>query len=173
SGASGDMLLGALVDAGLSEAVLREELGRVDLTGYRLEIREHQDQGITGTRLNVSLEAGDPPSRRLPDILHLLETSHLDGAVVERASDVFRLLARAEAAVHGTRPEEVHFHEVGAVDAIVDVVGTVAGLRALGVEAVYASALPLGAGFVESQHGTLPLPAPGTLEILASVGAPT
>ena len=173
SGISGDMTLGALLDAGLAYETLAEQLGRLDLEGYRLEVGEREDQGIHGTQVSVVLEQGEQPARHLPEIVALLEGSRLEREVVERAKGVFERLARAEGAVHGVPPEEVHFHEVGAVDAIVDVVGSVAGLRVLGVEAVYASALPLGGGSVRSRHGTLPLPAPGTLELLAEVGAPT
>jgi uncharacterized protein (TIGR00299 family) protein len=173
SGISGDMTLGALLDAGLSPEALREQLSRVDLPGYRIEARERVDQGIHGTQVDVLLERREQPGRRLTDILRLLESSRLDSNIVERAGAVFRRLAKAEAAIHGVQPDDVHFHEVGAVDAIVDVVGAVAGLQLLGVDVVYASALPLGGGAVESRHGTLPLPAPATLRLLSEVGAPT
>jgi uncharacterized protein (TIGR00299 family) protein len=173
SGASGDMLLGALLDAGLPLDSLREQLAKLNLGGYRLEAEALDDQAIRGTRLKVVVDSKDQPARRLPDVLQLLESGRLDPIVVERTRRVFERLARAEAAVHGVAADEVHFHEVGAVDAIVDIVGTVTGLELLGVEAVYASAVPLGSGSVESRHGTLPLPAPGTLAILAEAGAPT
>lgn len=173
SGVSGDMVLGALVDAGLPLETLREQLARVELAGYRLEASDCTQQGIRGTRLAVVLDSGQQPTRRLADIVGLLEASRLEAKVAQRARAVFERLARAEAAVHGVEPDQVHFHETGALDAIVDVVGTVAGLEALGVESVYASSLPLGGGSVESRHGTLPLPAPGALAILAEAGAPT
>jgi uncharacterized protein (TIGR00299 family) protein len=173
SGISGDMALGALIDAGAPLDALREQLGRLGLAGYRLEVEEYRDHGLRGAQARVVLEAADQPRRRLSDILALLDASRLDRAVVEHAAAVFRRLARAEAAVHGVEVEAVHFHEVGAVDAIVDVVGTVAALRLLGVDRVYASALPLGGGTVQTEHGPLPLPAPGTLALLAEAGAPT
>lgn len=173
SGISGDMALGALVDAGLPLETLQEQLARLGLTGYRLAAHRRQDYGISGTRVEVLVDTASQPERRLAEIVSLLETSRLEPAVVARARAVFERLARAEARVHGVRPEEVHFHEVGAVDAIVDIVGVVAGLQALGVTRVFASSLPLGGGAVQTRHGLLPLPAPGTLEILAEVGAPT
>ena len=173
SGVSGDMLLGALLDAGVSLDLLLEQLGRLGLPGWRLEVSERSDQGILGTQVNVVLSDAKQASRRLPEIERLLADSALEPEVARRALDVFERLARAEAAVHGVPPEEVHFHEVGAVDALVDVVGTVAGLRLLGVEQLFASALPLGGGATRSRHGVIPLPAPGTLEILAEAGAPT
>jgi uncharacterized protein (TIGR00299 family) protein len=173
SGVSGDMILGALVDAGLPLETLREQLGNVEVGGYRLEARKHSDHDLHGTRLEVVLDSRDQPARRLAEILDLLESSRLDSTIVERARRTFERLALAEAAIHGVTPEEVHLHELGAVDAIVDIVGVVAGLKSLDAQSVYASALPLGGGSVESRHGRLPLPAPGTLEILARAGAPT
>jgi pyridinium-3,5-bisthiocarboxylic acid mononucleotide nickel chelatase len=173
SGVSGDMILGALVDAGLPLETLREQLGNVEVGGYRLEAREHSDHDLHGTRLEVVLDSRDQPARRLAEILDLLESSRLDSTIIDRARRTFERLALAEAAIHGVTPEEVHLHEVGAVDAIVDIVGAVAGLKSLDAQFVYASALPLGGGSVVSRHGRLPLPAPGTLEILARVGAPT
>lgn len=173
SGVSGDMALGALVDAGLPLETLQDQLARLDLAGFRLLARRRADYGVSGTYLEVLVDETNQPARRLPEIVALLEASRLDGAVVARARAVFERLARAEARVHGTRPDEVHFHEVGGIDAIVDIVGVVAGLQTLGVSRVYASPLPLGGGSVKTRHGVLPLPAPGTLEILAEVGAPT
>jgi pyridinium-3,5-bisthiocarboxylic acid mononucleotide nickel chelatase len=174
SGISGDMLLGALLDAGLPLETLQAELGRLPLGGYRLAARPLTSHGVSGTRLEVLVdEAAPQPERHLADILRLIDGSGLDRGVRERAAAIFRRLARAEARVHGTALEDVHFHEVGAVDSIVDVVGAAIGLRALGVERLYASSLPLGGGTVRTRHGLLPLPAPATLELLAEIGAPT
>jgi len=173
SGAAGDMLLGALLDAGLSLGELTAALGSLPLEGYHLRAERVTRQGIAGTKLHVDIEAGEHHHRHLADIEALLRGSALPIPVIERAQAVFRRLAQAEAAVHGTTMEEVHFHEVGAVDAIVDVTGCVWGLHALGVTEVYASALPLGSGWVQTAHGRLPVPAPATLAILAAVGAPT
>jgi uncharacterized protein (TIGR00299 family) protein len=178
SGASGDMLLGSLIDAGLSLAGLRQALGSLPLDGWEVVAAPEERQGVRGSKVDVlarlpAQEEAHQPHRHLPDILALVEASALPAAVKERASAVFWRLARAEAHVHGTVPEEVHFHEVGAVDSIVDIAGVVTGLHLLGVEAVYASPLPLGGGTVEVAHGTLPVPAPATLAILAEAHVPT
>ena len=174
SGISGDMLLGALLDAGLPLDVLEGQLARLPLEGYRLQVRTVSSHGISGTKLDVLVDDGTAqPERKLADILRLIDASGLSPAVRRRAAAIFRRLAAAEARVHGTSVEEVHFHEVGAVDSIVDTVGAVIGLEALGVERVYASSLPLAGGTVRTRHGVLPLPAPATLELLAAVGAPT
>ncbi|MBI2864265.1 MAG: nickel pincer cofactor biosynthesis protein LarC [Chloroflexi bacterium] len=174
AGASGDMILGALLDAGLSLATLTSELAKLRLPGYELDGRRDKRGAIGGTKLTVKLTGGesDSPHRQLADILAIIDQSDLAPPVKERASSVFRRLAEAEAKVHGVPIPAVHFHEVGAVDAMVDIVGSVAGLEALGVMAVYCSALPGGGGMVRSAHGPLPVPAPATLALIASAGAP-
>ncbi|HXH82230.1 MAG TPA: nickel insertion protein, partial [Candidatus Tectomicrobia bacterium] len=146
SGISGDMLLGALIGAGAPEDALRAELSRLRLPGWRLETRRVTRAGLAAVKVDVVLEDASPPHRRLGDVLALIETSDVPEADRERGAAVFRALAEAEARVHGVAPEEVEFHEVGAVDAIVDVMGAVAGLRLLGVDELYASALPAGSG---------------------------
>ncbi len=172
SGAAGDMLLGALVDLGLPLEVLQAELQKMDLSGYELEARREIRRGITGTRLVVRDTAQEYPARHLHDIRHLLGESRLSATVQARSLAVLERLARAEARVHGIPVEEVHFHEIGAVDTLVDVVGFVAGLEHLGVERVCASPVPLGSGFVQTEHGLLPVPAPATAALLAEVNAP-
>lgn len=173
SGASGDMLLGALVDAGLSLPELERSLRSLPIQGWEVVAAPEERQGVQGTKVSVRYDEAQQPRRHLPDILALIEASALPPPARERAAAVFWRLARAEALVHGSTPEEVHFHEVGAVDSIVDIVGVVAGLHLLGVEEVYASPLPLGGGTVEVAHGTLPVPAPATLEVLAAARVPT
>jgi len=173
SGVAGDMLLGALLDAGLSLDVLQGQLATLDLHGYRLNVQTKQSYGITGTKLDVLVDEAIQPERRLRDIVGLLERSGLPDWVRATAEAVFRRLARAEAKIHGSTVEAVHFHEVGAIDSIVDIVGSLIGLHALGIHQVYASSLPLPGGTVRAAHGLLPAPAPATLEILAAVGAPT
>ena len=174
SGASGDMTLGALVDVGVSLDDLRRTLAGVDLAGYRLEAERVSQHGVTGTRVTVALDQDLPqPPRAWRDVRALLERADLAEPVRRRALDVFAALAAAEGRVHGVPADEVHFHEVGAVDSIVDVVGAAAGLELLRVEAVYAGPLSLGHGFVRSAHGTLPVPAPATAALLAAAGAPT
>lgn len=173
SGISGDMTLGALVDAGLDVDLLRAELAKLPVGGYSLSAERVTSKGLRGTLVRVDLEPDAPqPHRHLSDVLAIIDGSGLDPLVKRRAGAVFGRLAEAEAKVHGSTVEEVHFHEVGAVDAIVDVVGSVFGLSALGVEAVYASSLPMGSGTVQTAHGLLPVPAPATLELLTKVRAP-
>jgi uncharacterized protein (TIGR00299 family) protein len=172
SGISGDMLLGALVDAGVAPDALRAELTKLSLSGYQLDVAKTQRAGLAATSVTVVLAEARQPHRRLADILSLIERSALSGEDKERGAQVFRRLAQAEARVHGTEPEAVEFHEVGAVDAIVDVLGAVAGLRLLGVEQLYCSPLPAGGGPVRGAHGELPVPAPATLALLAEAGAP-
>lgn len=166
SGISGDMCLGALVSAGVPLEWLKEELAGLPLKGYNLRVQHVQRCGIAAVDVYVEVDENDQPFRHLGDILEIISAGSLPADVVTKSTAVFKRLASAEAAVHGTVIEKVHFHEVGAVDAIVDVVGTVLGLHYLEVEKVYASPLPLGRGFVECAHGVLPLPAPAALEIL-------
>jgi uncharacterized protein (DUF111 family) len=173
SGASGDMLLGVLVDLGLSVDDLRAELGKMDLSGYELAAERQVRHGLAGTRLHVRDLAQEQPARHLADIRRQLQESALSPAVQSRGIAVFERLGRVEAAVHGVALEEVHFHEIGAVDSLVDIVGFVAGLERLGVGQVFSSPVPLGSGVVETAHGRLPVPAPATLALLAEVGAPT
>ncbi|MCD6553973.1 MAG: nickel pincer cofactor biosynthesis protein LarC [Anaerolineae bacterium] len=173
SGAGGDMLLSALLDAGLPLERLQAELDKLQLEGYELELEHQVRHGIAGSKLHVRDTLGAHPARHPQDVYALIEASTLPPEVKARSRAVFARLARAEASVHGIPEDEIHFHEVGAVDSIVDIVGVVAGLHALDVTAVYASPLPLGGGFIEIEHGRLPVPAPATLALLSEVGAPT
>jgi len=173
SGASGDMLLGSLLDAGLPLEKLQQCLAGLSIRDYEIAATHDERQGVQGTKVTILFSEEGQPHRHLHDILDLIATSELPAIVKGKASAVFQRLARAEAHVHGTTPEEVHFHEVGAIDSIMDIVGVVASLYLLGVEEVYASSLPLGGGTVETQHGTLPVPAPATLQILTEAHVPT
>lgn len=179
SGASGDMLVAALLDAGLDFEALRSELAKLSLDSdehgppYELTVQEQVRHGLRGTKFDVVLPHPSAHHRHLPDIEHLISESTLSQEAKSRSLAVFRRLARAEAAVHGVPMEEVHFHEVGALDSIVDIVAFVAGLELLGVERLCSSPLTLGSGTVKAAHGTLPAPAPATLEILASTQVPT
>ena len=167
SGASGDMILGALIDAGVPLATLRAELAKLGLPGFTLETREVRRGAFRATKADVVLDAQvRHHHRQLRDILAILGASQLPPAVIAGAARIFSRLAEAEARVHGTGIEEVHFHDVGAVDAIVDVTGAVIALHLLGVENVHVSALPLGGGFVDGPHGRMPVPGPGTAELL-------
>lgn len=165
SGASGDMILGALVDAGLAIETLQAEVAKLGLPGLSLSASPVTRGGIRGTKIHVEAPKASQ-HRYLKEILSIIDSSGLSSESKENVTRIFRRLAEAEATVHGISPEEVHFHEVGALDAIADVVGAVAGLEALGIERVWLSPLPLGHGTVESAHGLLPVPAPATAELV-------
>jgi len=168
SGVSGDKFLGALVGAGLSIELLRDELGALGLGGYELAAREVRSAGVAGTKVDVDVDAVQP-ARHWSDIRALIEDSGLADPVKRRALDVFAHLARAEAAAHGVDVESVHFHEVGAVDSVVDIVGTAIGVHALGIDEIWASPVRLGHGTVMTSHGELPVPAPATSRLLAGL----
>jgi uncharacterized protein (TIGR00299 family) protein len=168
AGASGDMILGALIHAGLSSDELRAGLEALRLSGWTLNVRRVAKNGLAATSVEVQSERG-LVERKLADIEAILGKSGLPESDRERSLSIFRRLAEAEAKVHGTSSNEVHFHEVGAVDAIIDIVGAVIGLRLLGIEDVRVSPLPLGRGFVSTAHGQLPLPAPAVVELLRDV----
>jgi uncharacterized protein (TIGR00299 family) protein len=162
------MILGALVDAGVPLERLRAELRRLPLHGWDLIAHEVRRGAFRAMKVDVVIDdrAHRDHHRSLGDILTLLEASTLSPTIKERAGRIFTRLAEAEARVHGSTLEEVHFHEVGAVDAIIDVTGGVVGLDLLGAEAVAVSALPIGGGFVAGAHGRIPIPGPGTAELL-------
>ena len=167
SGASGDMILGALVDVGVEVGALRAELDRLGVAGWALATREVRRGAFRATKVDVEIDRGVPHAhRRLGDITAILSASGLAPDIAARATRIFTRLAEAEARVHGSAVEDVHFHEVGAVDAIVDVTGAVVGLHLLGADTVHVSALPVGGGFVDGAHGRIPLPGPGTAELL-------
>jgi len=172
SGISGDMLLGALLDAGLSLEKLKQGLSMLPVDGYELKLEPFRDSGIVGSRFEVLLAEQEQPARSFTAIAALLQSSALPNTVIERAIAIFRTLGEAEAAIHGVALDEIHFHEVGAIDAIVDIVGSVIALDALGIVQLYASPLPLTHGHLHMAHGLMPIPAPATLEILSKVKAP-
>ncbi|TLM65343.1 MAG: nickel pincer cofactor biosynthesis protein LarC [Deltaproteobacteria bacterium] len=169
AGISGDMCLGLLVDLGLDPAGLEAALRALPVAGWQLEVRAERRHGLGGTRVAVHCEQPQP-HRTWRDIDALLAAAPLAPVVSDRARRIFRRLGEAEAHVHRVPLEEVHFHEVGAVDAIVDIVGTCFGLHALGIDAVACAPLPLSQGVIRGSHGALPLPAPAVLELLR--GAP-
>lgn len=163
------MCLGALVAAGADFDRLKDMLSELPVEGYRLRREKIKRNGITAVNVFVDLAEEKQPLRHLEDILRIIDGSGLPDEVREKSKAVFNRLALAEAKVHDTTPDHIHFHEVGAVDAIVDVVGTVLGLHLLGAEKAYSSPLPMGTGFIKCMHGIIPSPAPATLEILRSV----
>jgi len=170
SGISGDMILGALVDLGADVKTLRSGLKTLGVGGYRLASNRARRGLLSGTKVDVVLTGKKHHSHRHPkDIQKLLKASGLSPAVKARAMKVFHRLAVAEASVHGQSVDEVHFHEVGAVDSIVDIVGSLLALDSLGVKRIVASPVNVGEGFVTCEHGTLPVPAPATLKLLEGV----
>ncbi len=171
AGASGDMILGALLDAGLELDVLKSELAKLPLDCYDLTATTVEKKGIKGTKVTVNTDKlhHDHTHRNLFRIQDMINASSLSTEIKERSIEVFTRLANAEAMVHGIALDEVHFHEVGAVDAIVDVVGSVVGLAKLGVQRIYCSPLHLGAGMVQCDHGLLPVPSPATAELVKGV----
>lgn len=199
AGISGDMTVGALLDLGVELTALERELAKLHLTGYRLGVTRVDKRGLQATRFKVILTddghehvadsevveatpgthehthdhdhapAVQRTHRALSDILSIINASDLSAWVKERASAIFTRLGQAEATVHGVDIEQVHFHEVGGVDAIVDIVGAVIGLEILGVDRVMASPLHLGSGFVRISHGTYPIPAPATALLVRGV----
>jgi pyridinium-3,5-bisthiocarboxylic acid mononucleotide nickel chelatase len=168
SGISGDMMLGALVDAGCEVAQIESHLRKLSLDGWKITAAKVKRQGLRATQVTVEFRESHH-HRSLSDILGILKQSALPPRVTERASAVFQRLAEAEARVHDVPIEKVHFHEVGAVDAIIDIAGTSAGLELLGVEEIECSALNVGGGRVNTQHGILPVPAPATADLLRGV----
>jgi uncharacterized protein (TIGR00299 family) protein len=199
AGISGDMLLGALLDCGLDFESLKREISKVDLHGYQLRVGRTDRCGITATKFDVEVSGQDGhhhqahddhahrsddhhhehqhehqhtdehPHRPLSEIVRLIESSTLSETVKERAQTIFRRLGEAEAKIHGVPIEEIHFHEVGAVDSIVDIVGACVGLEQLGIRKVVSSALHVGSGTFKCAHGTYPVPGPATAELLRQI----
>jgi uncharacterized protein (TIGR00299 family) protein len=170
AGISGDMTLGALVAAGADSRALKEQLALLDLAGYEISFETVDRSGISAMRALVRLTRDEKDHRHLSDIRGIIDRSRLSDKTKERAARIFTRLAEAEARVHNIGVERVHFHEVGAVDAIVDVVGACIGFELLGVERFAASALHVGSGTVEMAHGRFPVPPPAVAELLK--GAP-
>ena len=164
AGISGDMTLGALVDAGLSFATLESELDKLSVREFTLSQRRVEKHGIAGTKIDVNAREGHV-HRHLKDVLEIINNSAISASAKEKAARVFQKLAEAEAKIHGTTIEAVHFHEVGAVDAIVDVVGAVVGLELLEIEAIYASKFRFGSGHTRGAHGAMPVPVPAVVEM--------
>ncbi len=173
AGCSGDMILGALLDAGLSNVELEKELSKLSLDGYRIKSEKVKRGALRATRARVILDDSvKQPERCYSDIVDLIVGSRLGDGLKKKALAIFRNLGEVEAKMHGVKLDKVHFHEIGAVDSIIDIVGVVIGLNLLGIERCYASPFPLTEGNVECRHGALPLPAPATVELIARVRAP-
>jgi hypothetical protein len=169
SGISGDMTLGALMDAGVSIDTLRAGLAKLSLPGYELKAEKVNRSGIAATKAHVIIDRKNQKSRHLSDIMDIIEGSSLSQTVKEKSGRIFRRMAAAEAKVHGTIPDKIHFHEVGAVDAVVDIVGSVIGLDHLGITQIITSSINVGSGTVHTSHGIFPIPAPATAELLKGI----
>jgi uncharacterized protein (TIGR00299 family) protein len=168
AGASGDMILGALVDAGLSKRDLRQGLNALKLPGFDLNFQTVYKNGFRATKLDIHIE-DSVTERRLPDIETIIQGSDLAGDIKAESIAIFQRIGAVEAKIHGAKLQDVHLHELGGLDTIIDVVGTLVGLDILGVKRVLASPLPLGRGFARGEHGAMPLPAPATLALLEGV----
>ena len=170
SGAAGDMIVGALIDAGAPRDELLARLRALGVSGYELAAEKVCKQGLSATRFDVTLtDQGNQPHRHLEDVYAILNEASLGDSVRAKAKAIFRRLAEAEASVHGTTVDKIHFHEVGAVDAIVDVVGAASALELLGVDRVVCSEFRVGSGTVRCAHGVLPVPAPATVELIKGI----
>jgi hypothetical protein len=168
SGISGDMMIGALIDTGLDMSHLSKEIEKLGLTEYRIGSRKVMAGAVSATKFDVEVTSKQKP-RSYKDIKKIITESSLSDKVKKMSLDIFKCVASAEARIHDRDIEEVHFHEVGAIDSIIDIVGTAIGIAYLKIDKVYCSRLPLGSGSIDTSHGKLPIPAPATLEILRGV----
>ena len=166
SGASGDMILGSLIDAGLNPNGLREKLKKLRIPTVHLKVKKVLKGGLSATQLIVEGRGEKRHHRSLQEILKIVERSSLEAEIKERSREVFERIASVEAKIHRVAMEEVHFHELGGLDSIVDIVGAVWGIRQMGIEKIYVSRVNVGAGFVKCEHGILPVPAPATLSLM-------
>jgi uncharacterized protein (TIGR00299 family) protein len=166
SGASGDMILGAMIDAGLSPQRLREELGKLRIPTIHLKSKKVLKAGLAATQVTVAGRNEKRSHRNLKEILRIVERSGVEAEVKEKSKEIFERIASVEGKIHRMPMEEIHFHELGGLDSIVDIVGSVWGIRQLGIEKIYVSKVNVGGGFVKCEHGILPVPAPATLSLI-------
>lgn len=168
AGASGDMILGALIDAGLDIKILKDSLEKLKVSGFEISADKTEKKGISGTQFKVNVTK-DHKHRNLRNIKEIIQQSTLDNIIKKQSTDIFTNLAQAEAKIHNKPIDQIHFHEVGAIDSIVDIVGSVIGLNILGIDKVVTSRLHVGTGFLHCAHGKLPVPPPATLELLKKI----
>ena len=166
SGASGDMILGSMIDAGLNPHLLREELRKLRLPTIRLRTKKVQKRGISATQIIVEGRDERRSHRNLKELLRIVERSHLEPEVKGKSKEIFQRIASVEAKIHRKPMEEIHFHELGGLDSVVDIVGSVWGLCQMGIDELYVSKVNVGTGFVKCEHGILPVPAPATLALM-------
>jgi len=173
SGISGDMILGALVDLGVDIKDIRKALKGIDLKGYKLQAKKIQRNGLACTQITVAIEKRkhqhSHPHRSFTNIKKLIERSGLSSKVKKNSIEIFKRIAKVEAQIHNTTIEKIHFHEVGGIDSIVDIVGGVWAIESLKLDKIYSSGLNIGEGFVDCAHGRLPVPAPATLKLLKGI----
>ena len=169
SGVSGDMLVGSLLDAGLPFEELERIISGLNLDGYTISAKKEGRNNIFGTRFHVSLKEKHQKARYLKDIKEIITSGDIPLAVVEKCISIFEKLAITEGEIHHISPDELHFHEVGAVDSIIDIVGSVVGIYLLGIEKLFVSRMPIGKGIITSAHGRIPLPSPATIALLEGV----
>jgi uncharacterized protein (TIGR00299 family) protein len=168
SGICGDMILGALIDLGVEEDFFIREIEKLNLPGYKIHFKKIQWDDISATDVDIAISE-QKHHRNLDDMTKIIDDSTLDKQVKQLSKKIFHRLAVAESKVHNTTIENIHFHEVGAVDSIIDIVGTVICLNKLNISKIFCSHLPLGTGFVTCEHGVLPVPVPATVELLRGV----
>jgi len=169
SGVSGDMFVGSLLDAGLPVEELERIISGLNLNGYKISAKKEGRNNIFGTRFSVSVHEEDQKARYLKDIKEILKGSDIPLTVVEKCISIFEKLAMTEGEIHHISPDEVHFHELGAVDSIIDIVASVLGIYLLGIEKLFVSRIPLGKGIITSAHGKIPVPTPATIALLKGV----
>ena len=169
SGVSGDMFLGCLLDAGLPFSELNNTLRTLPIQGYRIDINREARNQIFGTRFMVRVEEGEHDQRGLKEIREIIGRGDLSRPVKEKSIEIFEALAGVEGEIHNLRPEEIHFHEVGAVDSIIDIVGTVYAVERMDIRRLYVSTIPVGSGLAKTAHGMIPIPAPATMARLRGV----
>lgn len=168
SGIAGDMILGALIDLGLDINYLKDEIRKLDISGFEIDANKVEKNHITGTDVYIIVNEKQH-HRNLSDIKKIIDQSKLEKEVKELSKKIFLRLGKAESKIHNVGIDEVHFHEVGAIDSIIDIVGSVIGLKKLEIKDVFSSHLPLGKGFVKCSHGVIPIPAPATVELLKNI----
>jgi uncharacterized protein (TIGR00299 family) protein len=166
SGASGDMILGSLIDAGLSARLLKEELKKIQIPTIHLKVEKVLKSGLSATQVIVEGRSEKKSHRNLKEILKIVERSGVEAKVKEESKEIFKRIASVEAKIHQIPMGEVHFHELGGLDSIVDIVGSVWGIRQLGIGRIHVSKVNVGGGFVKCEHGVLPVPAPATLSLM-------
>jgi len=167
SGISGDMTIGAFIDAGIDFEEFKNEIQKLNLKNFDVKIKKITRHGINATKFDVVIKEDREAHRNLSEIFEIIDKSNLSDFVKKTSQKIFTTLAQAEAKIHNVAIDDVHFHEVGAVDSIVDIVGTAICIEKFGIEKIFVSKIPLGSGgFVQTQHGKMPVPSPATVEIL-------